>query len=355
MVYYCYVIVNAVNGKKYVGFAVNPKQRWREHKWYAANGTGYAIHEAIRKHGVENFTFEVICCGKDKLEMLRDVEPLLIRQHQSHVTEHGYNLKKELSGVNWNSAYGIRDGRFRPRSDETKALISQKVTLAMASPEARKRLSDSIKSFYANGGVAYMTGRTHSEESKRKMSETTTAMVTDVERDRCRQMSNAVWNDPESRQKVLERVRNMSQETRAKMSAAKVGKPTWNKGGCHAPESIEKMRSAHTGKVFSDDTCAKMSDSAKKSWTTERRKQQSDQRTGTKHLTKESKAKIGNATRKYYFEVTTPAGDLLTVESLTTYCAENGINEFTARVASKTGRKIKTGYRFVQCQRSGTL
>ena len=51
----------------------------------------------------------------------------------------------------------------------------------------------------------------------------------------------------------------ISEETRKKMSAAKKGKPSWNKGRKHSPESIEKMRLAKLGKKHSEATKKKMS------------------------------------------------------------------------------------------------
>lgn len=31
ILYYCYLITNVINLKKYVGFAVDPDERWKEH------------------------------------------------------------------------------------------------------------------------------------------------------------------------------------------------------------------------------------------------------------------------------------------------------------------------------------
>lgn len=94
-IYYCYKAINKVNGKTYIGFATDPQLRWREHKRDADKGRGYVFHDAIRKHGWEAFEFEVICCGKNKREMLEYVEPALIEQYQSLVGQNGYNVYRE--------------------------------------------------------------------------------------------------------------------------------------------------------------------------------------------------------------------------------------------------------------------
>jgi len=287
MVYFCYLITNHANGKTYVGFATDPQQRWREHRRDAARNRGYALHEAIRKHGVENFTFEVICCGRNKLEMLEYVEPELIRQHKSHITEHGYNLKRELCGANWNSAYGIKDGRFRPKTEEEKKLISEHTKEGMAELEVRQHLSESLKSYYASGGIHAMQGKHHTAEFIQKMSETTKAVITDAQREQCRQMALAQWADPEKRSKIIEHSQNMSEQTRQKMSAAKKGKTSWNK--CKP-----------------------------NTWTAEHR----------------SKTYI----------MTTPNGEELTVTNLSAFAREHGLSQGTLRGTAVGQRQFHKGY-----------
>lgn len=50
-----------------------------------------------------------------------------------------------------------------------------------------------------------------------------------------------------------------SEETRAKMSAARMGKK-------HSAETRAKMSAAHRGKTFSDESLARMSDAQKTRW-----------------------------------------------------------------------------------------
>ena len=219
--------------------------------------------------------------------MLRDVEPALIRQYQSHVTEHGYNLKRELCGANWNSAYGISDGRFRPRTAEEKILISKGVTDALSDPDLRGRISDGLKTYYANGGIHGMQGKHHSEESKLQMSETTKAMVTDEQRDQIRQMSLEQWQDPEQRQHLLSHIQNPSEKTRQKMSAAKKGKTSWNKGKANT-------------------------------WTA--------------------------AHRSRTYVVTTPTGEQLTVVNLRAFAKERGLSQGTLHMTATGQRTSHKGY-----------
>jgi len=115
-VYYCYKAVNRINGKVYVGFASDPRSRWREHKRDADKGRGYIFHDAIRKHGWGNFHFDVLCCGLDKREMLEYVEPALIEQYNSSIPN-GYNMHRKVIGASGRDV----DKRIRRKmTDEEK-------------------------------------------------------------------------------------------------------------------------------------------------------------------------------------------------------------------------------------------
>lgn len=68
-----YKITNKKNGKIYVGQAIDIYDRWKQHKYKAYNpkekGYNSAIHGAFRKHGFENFTFEILEeCKQNELD-----------------------------------------------------------------------------------------------------------------------------------------------------------------------------------------------------------------------------------------------------------------------------------------------
>lgn len=68
-----YKITNNINGKSYVGQSINIKDRWKQHIYKAYNekeiGYNSAIHQAFRKYGEENFSFDVIeLCKKEELD-----------------------------------------------------------------------------------------------------------------------------------------------------------------------------------------------------------------------------------------------------------------------------------------------
>lgn len=60
---YIYKITNLINNKCYIGQTKrNPMLRWYEHKYYSKKGVTYksAIYHAMQKHGIDNFSFEIL-------------------------------------------------------------------------------------------------------------------------------------------------------------------------------------------------------------------------------------------------------------------------------------------------------
>lgn len=64
-----YLIENLINGHKYVGRSVNIKNRWGQHLREVNKGGGYSIHAALRKYGIENFSFKVLEEVKDSKDL----------------------------------------------------------------------------------------------------------------------------------------------------------------------------------------------------------------------------------------------------------------------------------------------
>lgn len=94
-----YKITNTINNKVYIGQSVNIYKRWNCHKAYGTNRwqdspeRDYPLYRAMRKYGVENFTFEII--SSCSVEELNDMEEHYIRKYNSDSAEHGYNCRKQ--------------------------------------------------------------------------------------------------------------------------------------------------------------------------------------------------------------------------------------------------------------------
>lgn len=89
-----YKITNRINQKCYIGQSDNIKRRWKDHRGSAFNPNdadyNHPLYRSMRKHGIENFLFEVLEeCSKDNLD---DREIFYIAKYNSY--EDGYNLTK---------------------------------------------------------------------------------------------------------------------------------------------------------------------------------------------------------------------------------------------------------------------
>ena len=94
-----YKIENLINNKKYIGQSINIQDRWYHHRIISLGDTeSYKlnqglIHRAIKKYGIENFSFEVIEeCTTNELD---EKEIYWIAYYHTYIEDplcHGYNL-----------------------------------------------------------------------------------------------------------------------------------------------------------------------------------------------------------------------------------------------------------------------
>ncbi len=132
---YIYEITNNspnldAKGKKYIGQTIqNINDRWRSHKNKDSNCV--YLKRAFEKHGIENFTFRIICiCFDDDLDKY-EVEYI---EKYNTIVPNGYNISK-------GGASGFSGCKH---SDETKQKLS-KISLAYFSNQDNlKKLSDSV-------------------------------------------------------------------------------------------------------------------------------------------------------------------------------------------------------------------
>lgn len=93
-----YMITNNLNGKVYIGQSKNILKRFKYYQWAATTDSNYAetkhtITKAIRKHGIENFTFSILDAGeryKNKETRLH-AEIRYIGKYNANNPDFGYN------------------------------------------------------------------------------------------------------------------------------------------------------------------------------------------------------------------------------------------------------------------------
>jgi len=119
---YIYTIKNLINGKIYVGQTVqlNPKMRWYSHQADARNGKKTHLYDSIRKHGVENFLWEVIDRA-NTIEQLNDLEGKWLEHYRS--IGEVYN-NREAGGNKIHSADSIEKMRLAQKQAHARRRIN---------------------------------------------------------------------------------------------------------------------------------------------------------------------------------------------------------------------------------------
>lgn len=204
--HYIYKITNLVNQKIYIGQSKNPKYRWTAHKREAKQEfPQLVVEEAMKKYGIENFIFELICSvipvndEKQYYLITSEIETELVTQEQSHISlKKGYNVS--------------RGGSNAPKTEEWK----QKVI-------AKRKSKDNYK---------------HSEEYKQNA------------REKWHQ-----WHTPESIQKTADsnRGRPCSEGRKEKIAKANKGKQYCL--GHKQPQEVIEKRKASIAALYGDKKC----------------------------------------------------------------------------------------------------
>ena len=91
--FYIYRITNVLNGKIYIGKTVDTKRRWYNHRYDGSREFPKSIiGKAIKKHGCNNFTFDVIFQCTSEID-INWAECYFIQEYDSQINNNkGYNL-----------------------------------------------------------------------------------------------------------------------------------------------------------------------------------------------------------------------------------------------------------------------
>lgn len=186
MIWTIYLITNLSNGRQYVGLTRNLKERKRCH-FFPLKHSRSVINNAIRKYGDDSFDFtELACCRS--LGDAHNVEMLLISEYGTRVPN-GYNI-----------SVGGEGGHGTAWTEERKRALSIKTKGKPKSEQMRMRVSAALK------------GKKKSDEHRRNCS--------------ISQKARKIKVTPQMLANLAKgQAVPMTDERRAKMSAARKGKP----------------------------------------------------------------------------------------------------------------------------------
>lgn len=149
---YLYKIANVLNGMMYIGVTKNPKVRFRGHAFHNTK-TRSILKAAIKKHGVENFSMEIMLVGTQ--DYCYEMERKVIAAYNTR-KPNGYNICSGGRGAigltgEMNGMYG-RTGESHPHykkpgynlgrkmSEETKAKMRKSHLGQKRSAESREKI-----------------------------------------------------------------------------------------------------------------------------------------------------------------------------------------------------------------------
>ena len=140
---YIYKITNRVSGKIYIGKTIqlDPIVRWKEHKYMCRQIKGGcpALRDAVRKYGIDSFTFEImiICFNEDCDRWEKEY----IKKFDC-IAPNGYNI---LEGGQGGAGF-----RGKTHSAETVEKIQTSLKKLYDDPEYIARLSENTRLQMAN-------------------------------------------------------------------------------------------------------------------------------------------------------------------------------------------------------------
>lgn len=135
--YTIYKVTNTINGKAYIGFDSNWPSRKSVHICEAITRQNkkYPLYRAIKKYGVDSFTWEILHQSADREHTLNTMEKKFIMEQNTHFRDgHGYNM-----------TYGGEGAFGWVPSQETRERISKakrgKSTLTDDGREAKRKFT----------------------------------------------------------------------------------------------------------------------------------------------------------------------------------------------------------------------
>lgn len=188
-----YEIVNLVNGKRYVGSALNLRQRWQGHRSRLRQQKHHSAHlqAAWNKYGEDSFDFRVLeRCGRDEL-LDREQHHIDIGCHYNKSPTAGSPLGVKHSDQTRQRMSESRRGK--PKAEAHVAKMSKGATQQWRDPAVREKMSAAIKANWAKRKAEGYRHPPLTEEQRKRMSEAIKASYTPELRARRSADNKARW------------------------------------------------------------------------------------------------------------------------------------------------------------------
>lgn len=251
---FVYKVTNAVNGKIYVGkTTIGVHARMAQHICNAKRGCSAYLYQAMRKHGADKFSVELLDTATSQLE-LDAKEIKSIAELQSTDCKKGYNCTPGGEGA----PHGPSSRTFRskgvPRTPEVRAKIS-------AAQRGKKRDPAHMEKLFASVRGRKQTPEEIAkrvESNRRKWKEKSPEEIAE----HGRKIRERWANNPEYREKLLAKLHNRQRTPEGRKAFGDKMRAFWASPA--ATDAKNKMRE----RVAAMDHSA----STKKAWQTRRAK-----------------------------------------------------------------------------------
>ena len=154
-----YSIKNIINEKRYIGKAINLKNRLIGHR---RKNSKSVISKAIQKYGLNNFKIDILEENINN-DLMNEKEIFYVKYFNSF--KEGYNCSLGGDGGNC-----FPEGYKHSKASIEKSIKTRKERNIKPSQETKEQISATLKEYYKNN-KGHNSGKTFSEESRKKMSE----------------------------------------------------------------------------------------------------------------------------------------------------------------------------------------
>jgi len=213
-----YKVTNVLNNKCYIGLTVwfNKRKTYHICSTNNPNAQDYnsVLHRTFRKHGIENFIWEILYRGSTNIKLLNELEIFYIDFFNSY--RNGYN--SNLGGGSNNGYRATTETKLKQaESAKNRPKITEETRIKLSKVHKGRKVSEETKIKISISN----SGKVRTQENKDKIAKTLTGKYT--------KENNPCYG------------RKASEETKQKMSESK-------KGFKHSEKSKKQMGLARSGK-----------------------------------------------------------------------------------------------------------